>query len=105
MGAKLSKVGRRVKVIINEIISPNVIIQPKSIIGLISLKIKDKNAITEKYNEIAHRDAQIISDSIYDFDENSINVYLKISEGNPYFIRDIKWSGNQKYSSGLLDTS
>ena len=69
-----------------------------------SLFNQDKNAITEKYNEIAHRDAQIISDSIYDFDENSINVYLKISEGNPYFIRDIKWSGNQKYSSGLLDT-
>ena len=69
-----------------------------------SLFNQDKNAITEKYNEIAHRDAQIISDSIYDFDENSINVYLKISEGNPYFIRNIKWSGNQKYSSGLLDT-
>ena len=69
-----------------------------------SLFNQDKNAIIEKYNEIAHRDAQIISDSIYDFDENSINVYLKISEGNPYFIRNIKWSGNQKYSSGLLDT-
>ena len=69
-----------------------------------SLFNQDKNAITEKYNEIAHRDAQIISDSIYDFDENSINVYLKISEGNPYYIRNIKWSGNQKYSSGLLDT-
>tara|TARA_Y200000002_G_C22686793_1_gene666286 strand:- start:1427 stop:3988 length:2562 start_codon:yes stop_codon:yes gene_type:complete len=69
-----------------------------------SLFNQDKNAITEKYNEIAHRDAQIISDSVYDFDENSINVYLKISEGNPYFIRNIKWSGNQKYSSGLLDT-
>ena len=29
---------------------------------------------------------------------------MKISEGNPYYIRNIKWSGNQKYSSGLLDT-
>ena len=69
-----------------------------------SLFNQDKNAIIEKYNEIAHRDAQIISDSIYDFDENSINVYLKVREGNPYFIRNIKWSGNQKYSNGLLDT-
>jgi outer membrane protein insertion porin family len=69
-----------------------------------SLFNQDKNAIAEKYNEIAHRDFQIISDSIYDFDENSINVYLKISEGNPYYLRNIKWSGNQKYSSGLLDT-
>ena len=69
-----------------------------------SLFSQDKKLIIEKYNEIAHRDAQIISDSIYDFDENSINVYLKLSEGNQYFIRDIKWSGNEKYSSGLLDT-
>ena len=29
---------------------------------------------------------------------------LNIDEGNKYFIRDIQWSGNQKYSSGLLDT-
>ena len=43
-----------------------------------SLFSQDKKLIIEKYNEIAHRDAQIISDSIYDFDENSINVYLKL---------------------------
>ena len=46
VGAKLRRVGRRVKVIINEVIKPKVIIQPKSIIGLIPLKIKDKNANT-----------------------------------------------------------
>ena len=43
-GAKLKKVGSKVKVIINDVIRPKVIIHPKSIIGLISLKIKDKNA-------------------------------------------------------------
>ena len=43
-GAKLKKVGSKVKVIINQVIRPKVIIHPKSIIGLISLKIKDKNA-------------------------------------------------------------
>ena len=32
------------KVIINDVIKPKVIIQPKSIIGLISLKIKDRKA-------------------------------------------------------------
>ena len=41
-GVKLKKVGSKVKVIINEVIKPKVIIHPKSIIGLISLKIKDK---------------------------------------------------------------
>ena len=46
MGAKLNKVGSRVKVIKNEVINPKVIIHPKSIIGLISLNIKDKKAHT-----------------------------------------------------------
>ena len=69
-----------------------------------SLFDQDKETIISKYNEIAHRDAKIVSDTIFDFDENSINLILKIEEGNQYFIRDIQWSGNQKYSSGLLDT-
>jgi hypothetical protein len=46
VGAKFKRVGRRVKVIINDVINPKVIIQPKSIIGLIPLKIKDKKANT-----------------------------------------------------------
>ena len=42
---KFNNVGSRVKVITNDVINPKVIIQPKSIIGFISLKIKDKKAI------------------------------------------------------------
>ena len=41
---KLNNVGSRVKVTTKDVINPNVIIQPKSIIGFIPLKIKDKNA-------------------------------------------------------------
>ena len=41
---KFKRVGSKVKVIINDVIKPNVIIQPKSIIGFIPLKIKDKKA-------------------------------------------------------------
>src|SRR6056300_1909516 len=44
LGAKFKRVGSKVKVIINEVIKPNVIIQPKSIIGLMPLKIRDKKA-------------------------------------------------------------
>ena len=46
LGTKFINVGRSVKVIMNEVINPNVIIQPKSIIGFISLKISERNAIT-----------------------------------------------------------
>ena len=42
---KLIRDGSNVKVITNDVIKPKVIIQPKSIIGFISLKIKDKKAI------------------------------------------------------------
>ena len=41
---KLKRVGSKVKVIMKEVINPKVIIHPKSIIGLISLKIKDKKS-------------------------------------------------------------
>ena len=45
-GTKFIKVGNKVKVTIKDVVSPKVIIHPKSIIGFISLNIKDKNAIT-----------------------------------------------------------
>ena len=41
---KLIKAGNKLKVTMNETIKPRVIIQPKSIIGLISLKINERNA-------------------------------------------------------------
>ena len=41
---KLRRVGNNVKVIKKEVIKPIVIIQPKSIIGFISLNIKDRKA-------------------------------------------------------------
>ena len=43
---KPNSVGNRVKVIINDVINPKVIIQPKSIMGLMPLNIKDKKAQT-----------------------------------------------------------
>jgi outer membrane protein insertion porin family len=69
-----------------------------------SLFNEDKKQIIQKYYELAHRDARIIFDTIYDFDENSINLAITIDEGMQYFVRSITWSGNQKYSTGLLDT-
>ena len=41
---KLINVGRSVNVVKRDVINPKVIIQPKSIMGFISLKIKDINA-------------------------------------------------------------
>ena len=41
---KLNRVGSKVNVIIKEVINPKVIIQPKSIIGFMPLKTKDRKA-------------------------------------------------------------
>jgi len=69
-----------------------------------SLYETDKEMIVAKYNEAGYRDAKIVRDSVYDFDEKTINVDLDIKEGNKYFFRNITWLGNAKYSSGRLDT-
>jgi outer membrane protein insertion porin family len=63
---------------------------------------EDKKAIIAKYKELGYRDAKIVKDTMYDFDNRSINLELTIDEGNQYFIRDIKWVGNTKYSTYTL---
>lgn len=63
---------------------------------------EDKKMIIAKYKELGYRDAKIVKDSIYDFDAKSINIDLTIEEGNQYFLRDIKWVGNTKFSTYRL---
>ena len=65
--------------------------------------INDKYALIDKYNEFGYRDAIILEDSVYRYDDKSVNVYMKIDEGRQYFIRDISWVGNTLYSSDFLD--
>src|SRR5690606_33424575 len=40
------------------------------------------------------RDAQIIEDSIFRHDNNSININIHIDEGKKYYFRNIDWTGN-----------
>ncbi|MBO7323828.1 MAG: outer membrane protein assembly factor BamA, partial [Bacteroidales bacterium] len=63
----------------------------------------DKYTLIDKYNEFGYRDAIILEDSVYAYDDKSVNVYMKIDEGRQYFIRDISWVGNTLYSSDFLD--
>lgn len=65
----------------------------------------DKKAVIEKYNEIGYRDAYIVSDSVVVNPEDStrVDVYLNIFEGEKYYIRDIKWTGNTLYPYEYLD--
>lgn len=64
---------------------------------------KDKQAILDKYNELGYRDARIISDSITQFDDKSVDVHINVSEGKKYYLRNISWVGNTLYPSEQLE--
>jgi len=63
---------------------------------------EDKKKIIEKYNEAGYRDAKIIADSIFDFDQNTLMVKIKIFEGKQFFFRNITWIGNTIYTNREL---
>ncbi|MFB6343650.1 outer membrane protein assembly factor [Saccharicrinis sp. FJH62] len=64
---------------------------------------EDKIKLIEKYNELGYRDAVIEVDSIYPgTEENTVNVYLKVDEGDKYYFRNLSWVGNTKYTSDQL---
>ncbi|NTW31891.1 MAG: outer membrane protein assembly factor BamA [Bacteroidetes bacterium] len=64
----------------------------------------DKLLIIEKFNELGYRDAKIIKDSIYKFDDKSVNINIYIEQGHKYYFRNISWIGNTKYSGDELNT-
>ncbi|MFC2086833.1 outer membrane protein assembly factor BamA [Bacteroidota bacterium] len=63
----------------------------------------DKQGIIEKYNELGYRDAKIIKDTVYEYDDKTLALDIYIDEGRKYFIRNIEWVGNTIYSSEMLD--
>ena len=62
----------------------------------------DLNRIIEKYNENGYRDAVIVKDSVAKYNDNRVDVYLTVDEGQKYYISDIKWVGNTLYPSEFL---
>ena len=63
---------------------------------------EDKQLVIDKYNELGYRDAQIVVDSISPFDDRTVDVYMRIEEGNKYYLRNIEWVGNTVYKSDYL---
>lgn len=63
---------------------------------------EDKGKLIEKYNELGFRDATILGDSVWNNDPKHVNVWIKVDEGQKYYIRDIHWVGNTVYSSDYL---
>jgi outer membrane protein insertion porin family len=63
---------------------------------------EDKKKLIEYYNSKGYRDAEIVTDSIYDHNSRSINIDFKISEGPRYYFRNILWTGNYIYTDKQL---
>lgn len=64
----------------------------------------DKTSLIEKLNEFGYRDAKIVTDTFYKFNDKSINVDINISQGHKYYFRDITWIGNTKYTAEELNS-
>ncbi|MBQ7449625.1 MAG: outer membrane protein assembly factor BamA [Paludibacteraceae bacterium] len=66
---------------------------------------KDKANVIAKYNEEGYRDAYIVADSVVPNPLNSdrVDVYMTISEGEKYYVRNINWVGNTLYPYEYLN--
>jgi len=63
----------------------------------------DKEKITALYAAKGYRDATVLRDSVYRFDEKSVKIELWIQEGTRYYFRNITWTGNTKYPTTQLN--
>lgn len=63
----------------------------------------DLKRIVDKYNELGYRDAKILSDSVVKYNDNRVDVYIDVEEGQKYYISDISWVGNTVYPTEVLD--
>ena len=62
----------------------------------------DLNLLADKYAENGYRDARVISDTIYNVDDNNIDINIKVEEGNKYYFGDIEFVGNTVYTDRQL---
>jgi outer membrane protein insertion porin family len=65
---------------------------------------EEKRNIIKKYNSLGFSDAQLLYDSIVQVSDNRLLIKIGVSEGTKYYFGDITFTGNSKYTTGLLDT-
>jgi outer membrane protein insertion porin family len=63
----------------------------------------DKQSMIEYYNSLGYRDAEVLSDTIVNFDKSNIDVNIKVYEGRKYYFRNINWVGNYLHSANVLN--
>lgn len=62
----------------------------------------DKGTLIDFYNSKGYRDAAVVEDEVINVDDDFIDLRIKVDEGNQYYVRDIDWIGNFKYTDAEL---
>ncbi len=62
----------------------------------------DKKNLIQKYNEYGYRDAVILEDSVVNYNEKRVDIFVKVEEGEKYYLKDINFVGNTKYPTEQL---
>lgn len=63
---------------------------------------EDKGTLLAAMNKLGYRDFQLKSDSVGNYDKQSINLVLNIVQGAKYYYRSIRFEGNYIYPDSLL---
>lgn len=63
----------------------------------------DLENLIGKYNELGYRDARVLWDTVYKYNEKKVNIDIKVDEGQKYFLRSINWVGNTEFSTDQLN--
>lgn len=63
---------------------------------------KDKEAILAEYRKKGMRDARILFDTVKPHNHKTVDILIRMNEGNPYHFRNITWIGNTKYTANDL---
>jgi outer membrane protein insertion porin family len=62
-----------------------------------------KEKLMEYYSELGFRDATILDDSVWTYDPKHLNIYVKIDEGEKYYVRNVNWVGNTVVTTDYLN--
>jgi len=64
---------------------------------------EDKIKLVAKMQENGYREASILKDSIYQYNDKSIGIKIDVHEGPKYYFGNITWVGNAKYTTEFLE--
>lgn len=64
---------------------------------------EDKQNFVAKLHEKGYRDAAIISDSVYRYNDKTVGIKINMYEGPKYYFGKITWVGNAKYNTEFLE--